>query len=412
VAASSGRDEALFALLLEYGADATASRNDGWNSLMIAASKNRVEIMRLLLSALDVAAWVDARGHNGVTALIVASANGATAAVETLISAGADVHLASDIGITALHKAGNVGIARLLWNAGARDSFANDGTSTLMKACSDNRPYVVQFLLQCGLDVNEMHGGWTPLMLAASEGHRDILCVLLDADPLVDQQDDEGQTAMVFAAAGGEPYAVKILLAVKANPRIPDNRGLIPLMSCTSPESVEILVNAAPYILDHTCNKGRKSLAYLTPFDLLEELFASCARHNIKIDVNHADVNGDTALHMAMLMWLVDDEVELLLQKGADVFGVGYGGTTVLMKPFLHVDEDVIDDEYVDFQPSDDLIQDDELADSAISGCLRTILDFVRLLDIAAQSLHVLEKENGRSHMEREDHPSIKRQKL
>jgi hypothetical protein len=94
------------------------------------------------------------------------------------------------------------------------------------------------------------------------------------------------------------------------------------------------------------------------------------------------------------------------------VFGVGYGGTTVLMKPFLHVDEDVIDDEYVDFQPSDDLIQDDELADSAISGCLRTILDFVRLLDIAAQSLHVLEKENGRSHMEREDHPSIKRQKL
>jgi hypothetical protein len=49
---------------------------------------------------------------------------------------------------------------------------------------------------------------------------------------------------------------------------------------------------------------------------------------------------------MAMLVPSEPEVVELLLEMGAEVFGTGYGGTTVLMKPFLSVDEGVLDREY------------------------------------------------------------------
>jgi hypothetical protein len=165
--------------------------------------------------------------------------------------------------------------------------------------------------------------------------------------------------------------AMAPLLDAGADPRIATNAGIVPLAFSQVPEAVKMLVDAASDTVNHTCNKGRRALAYLTRLDLLEELFASSTRHNIQIDVNHADINGDTALHMAMLSWSGPEAVKLLLEKGADVFGVGYGGTTVLMKPFLHVDEAVIGDEYLSFQLSGEL----EDADANISASFKTILD-------------------------------------
>jgi ankyrin repeat protein len=155
LAVSAAEGAALVALLLEHGADVAASRNDGWNALMVAASKNHVQIMQLVLQApATPASLVDAQAANGTTALIAASSRGATAAVEALIAAGADVHLSTITGHRALHVVQNVDTARLLWNAGARDGLTNIGVSTLIYACATNKPDVVEFLLQCGLDPN------------------------------------------------------------------------------------------------------------------------------------------------------------------------------------------------------------------------------------------------------------------
>jgi ankyrin repeat protein len=87
--------------------------------------------------------------------------------------------------------------------------------------------------------------------------------------------------------------------------------------------------------------------------------------------VNHRDFNGDTDLHMAVLTrepWVM----QLLLEKGADVFSVGYGDTTVLMKPFLTVDREVIEAEYLCLN-----FRDLKLADATISDYLRTLLDHI-----------------------------------
>jgi ankyrin repeat protein len=584
------KDTALVTLLLERGADVAASRINGWNSLLLAAKHNRTDALRLFLSAQNESVqWVNTI-FQGYWALRVASEHGATAIVEALIAAGADVHLADNAGCTALHMASNPDIARLLWNAGANDNTAD----ILRSACINNKPDVVEFLLQRGVDVNALHGGLTPLMRVAREGRVDILRVLLAADPPVEvdqqtnigcsalyfavknnhpmavklllahgansdftmlsqtplmyainngyfevveefvlagypklinardldgetlllmvasychtrladallaagadpniadnsgctplmvacgafmngdrmyqdadvnarlpggdlarrsqtsddhglamvmlllergadmtavsndgsnllmvatsngevdvlqyllasdtpldvnKQNDEGHTALFMAVAKNNLTAVKLLLAAGADPRTANGNGIIPLMRCTSQESVKMLVDAAPDLVNHTCNKGRRALAYLASRATLEELFASSARHNIHIDVNHADVNGDTALHMAMLRRTGCSVVQLLLEKGADTLGVGYGGTTVLTKQFAAVDRDIILREYGIRVPAE------ELADSTITENLKVILDHVLSRDVAdavkATSDCVVDKEDG-----------------
>jgi ankyrin repeat protein len=119
-ASDENKDAALVELLLAQGADVTASDHDGWSALMWAASQDRVDKMQPLLQAPGAPAGsVNARSQDGATALILASRTGATAAVEALIAAGADVNLADDAGNTAIHVADNTDIARLLRNAGA-----------------------------------------------------------------------------------------------------------------------------------------------------------------------------------------------------------------------------------------------------------------------------------------------------
>jgi hypothetical protein len=283
-------------------------------------------------------------------------------------------------------------------------------------------------------------------MIAASKGRVDVMKLLLAADPPVklnQQQTDEGHTALFIAVMHNHVTTMQLLLEAGASPRIADTNGVLPLNVCKSPEAVKMLVDAAPELVNHTCSKGGRALAYLTNRDLLEELFASCARHNIQIDVNHADVDGDTALHMAMMERTGSSGVQLLLEKGAGVFGVGYRGTTVLMKPFLSVDQDVVAGEdgraaeaeeerggeadRPAFEAGDeDLAFDDDIAigadedditfeaeeknraDSEISESMKSIMDHVLALNVA----ETVEKKGGVDDTEDVgEEPAAKRQR-
>jgi hypothetical protein len=76
---------------------------------------------------------------------------------------------------------------------------------------------------------------------------------------------------------------------------------------------------------------------------------------------------------MAML-WGINMAVELLLEKGVEVMGCGFEGTTVLMKPFL-AEEVVISDygEIFRYPRS----QTKAVADAYASDCLRLVLNAV-----------------------------------
>jgi ankyrin repeat protein len=276
-----------------------------------------------------------------------------------------------------------VEMARRLLDAGASvNASRTKGKSALRSAVSSNEDAaaLVSLLLERGADVNTScpTTGMNALQLAISNDRADIVSILLAADPPVelDHMNQYNKTALMMAVKKNNNLPmVKLLLDAGASPRAVDGNGSIPLMLCKSPDAVKMLVDAAPDVVCHTDNKRRSVLSYMKSVPMAKQLFSSCVQHNIRVDVNHTDRNQDTALHIAMLKRRGPLVVKLLLKKGSDVFGVGYGGTTVLMKPFLTVDEDVIAREYDGFRFRVGA-RSREAPDEVINDCLKTVLSF------------------------------------
>jgi len=82
-------------------------------------------------------------------------------------------------------------------------------------------------------DINEKDFlGCTPLAWAASNGHDEVVKMLLESkDVNPDQPDGGGQTPLMYAAENGHEGVVKVLLThEEVNPDKPDNRGNTPLL--------------------------------------------------------------------------------------------------------------------------------------------------------------------------------------
>ena len=106
--------------------------------------------------------------------LILASFENRTSVLELLVSAGANVQLQQQHGLTALHAAaqhGNAPVVRMMLAADAQ------------------------------VDARHQPSGLTALMLAAQHGHAAVVKLLLEAGADRRLQDKAGDTAMVMAAA-------------------------------------------------------------------------------------------------------------------------------------------------------------------------------------------------------------------
>lgn len=71
--------------------------------------------------------------------------------------------------------------------------------------------------------------GRTALMLAASEGHINLLELFLDKGPILETKDKEGLTALSWACVRGRVNAVQMLLDRGSDVNTNDNAGRIPL---------------------------------------------------------------------------------------------------------------------------------------------------------------------------------------
>lgn len=138
--------------------------------------------------------------------------------------------------------------------------------------------------------------------------------------------DDEGHTALHWAASIGNASLVHLLLSKGANALVVNNHGLNPLSKCISFNNCHELRNF-PQILDalevcliHTDINGRTPLHYLCQFSkmtskltslthYLEHIYSklsimttkngSTGVNLLKNVLDHQDVNGDTCLHLA-----------------------------------------------------------------------------------------------------------------
>lgn len=228
---------------LKPGIDVNVPQGDGATALHWAAHRGDVAAVDLLIRA---GANVNAVNDLGATPLWLACINGDETLVGRLLDAGATPNAAIESGETPLMAAARSGDARavgLLVRRGAdvnaRESVR--GQTALMWAADQRHADVVRALVEAGADVHarsatwrqlentagntnptgdfEMeHGGSTPLLFAARQGHVDSARALLDAGANVNDTAAAGTSALVIAAHSDHGAMATLLLSRGADP--------------------------------------------------------------------------------------------------------------------------------------------------------------------------------------------------
>lgn len=192
---------------LKEGADPNCADKAGVPALIIAVSRQKKDVVKVLLSNganPNTTYHNPGQGVNRAPAISFPAANGDVDTLNSLLSAGANIE--------------------------GRDG---DGTTALMSAAFMGHDKVVEVLLERGAKVEAKDGGgYTALMFAANgkfaleAGRLKAVEALLAKGAEVNAKDNDGSTPLMFAAQHGFNDVVKVLLAHGADPEVKGKHGL------------------------------------------------------------------------------------------------------------------------------------------------------------------------------------------
>jgi ankyrin repeat protein len=334
-------DTEVVAQLLQRGADATIPSAGGYTVLHTACEFNHGAIFELLLRHPPLRAlprWIDTCNDHGLTALSLAVQRDFPDIVKRLLEAKASVHRADARTRGPLVDARSAAVTRMLLDAGAVDVCGAAEPPLLMHACRHSPLEVVHALAERGVAVHDVTEDETPLSIVVKERSLEFLPALLVRDRgYINVRSGNGRTVLFDVARAGRTDMARIVLDLGCDPRVADADGLIALMSPLRVEMMRVLVDAAPDTVHHRDQQGRTVLmCYCGAAALLPCVAALLAGGEGRdpVDADVKSLSGDSAVQAAMA-GANAGAVELLLERGVDVMGCGYGGTTALMKPFM-----------------------------------------------------------------------------
>ncbi|KAK2756672.1 hypothetical protein FQN54_005117 [Arachnomyces sp. PD_36] len=200
-------------IFLEQGTDVNIRHLDDTVLYMLASGEN-VELVRYLV---DHGAAVNAVCKDNNTPLHEAVAEGTVEMVKYLLSAGANFAAENGQGHTPLHHL----VAKRTDVALVEDR--------------------ITALVEAGADINQ--GPRTPLHLAAKQGRRGMVDILLKLGADVNRMDDEGSTPLldaVYGATSCTAAVVELLLDAGADAWCEDNTKHTPLIRAASLGLVDV----------------------------------------------------------------------------------------------------------------------------------------------------------------------------
>jgi ankyrin repeat protein len=318
----------------------------------------------------------------GQTVLHLLAARGEAKAVDRLIGAGAEVEALDQRGRSPLMFCNSAAVARRLISAGAltarRDSF---GYTALDLALLRGSEEVCELL---GGKGREPHAG-ARLLRAVNNRDEAEVKALISSGSSAHSIAADGQTALHVAAARQSPGIISLLLDCGEDINCRDLHRRTPLYACLTPslpitgfdwddheKSIALLLdrganpnsldehdNAAifcgdfwwgfPAILSRLlslCSAARSHLGETTLMVAIRKGKLDHVRTVLRgsADVNATDVNGRTALHLAVGGYHRDsDLVRLLLSFGADVEIQDSNGGTPLFTAVSARNDSIVD---------------------------------------------------------------------
>ena len=284
IASQNGHTQ-IVEVLLKENADVNIQKKNGWTALMMASQNGHTQVVELLLKG---NANVNDQNEEGLTALMKAIGNEHLEVVECLLQSKADPHIVmcfEGIEMTAFVTAaliGNRDIVEVLIDKSELAPFEIEKTVVLL--CYGGRPTLITFLsnklphltndqrelldscVKGDLDTIIMKTlnnpdtplvlGLTPLMIASSCGHVDIVDALIQAGADVNKQENYyGLTPLFFAVQGGKSTSiVEILLENGANPNVITAMNRTPLDEANDNKDeaiIELLIKYGGQIASH-----------------------------------------------------------------------------------------------------------------------------------------------------------------
>ena len=204
------------------------------------------------------------------------------------------------------------------------------------KLCEKGTAKEIRAALKKGANPNAMAEGTesaavgTALMWAAAANENpEVISILLEAGADLNAKDEDGRTALMWAAEN-TPEVVSVLLRAGADINVRDNYGSTVLIraaqNCENPDVITVLVEAGADV-NAKNNDGDTALiraAQLGTPDGISALLGAGA------DVNVKGYEGGTALMSAACDIEETDSLKLLLKAGADVNAKSDEGKTAL----------------------------------------------------------------------------------
>ena len=352
--ACANRHAAIVQKLLAAGADPNKGLLTGETVLMRCAwTGDPAAVEALLARGADVHAkepstgqtalmWAVANRHADVTRVLLAhgAAVGArTATTHEFRGIGFGIANATEFytgGFTPLLFAArhnDIDSARLLLDAGAKvNETGADGNTALVLAAMSGHGQFASFLLDSGADPNAAGAGYTALHAAVLRGDPALVKALVakGANPnvrmaagspvprqtydFVLSARDLGATPYALAAKYVEPEILRMLAAAGADPLVPMNNGMTPLMAAVGLGMNHLTLDrrsrliAPELIAAEWENEAR----------VLDAVKVAIEAGGATVSVNQANSAGDTALHGAASHGY-KTVVEFLVAQGGDV---------------------------------------------------------------------------------------------
>ena len=214
------------------------------------------------------ASTINTKGNNGQTALMHSCISNSGDIFVFLMENNADFKIKDNFGKTALDYAiehNRVEMIEFLALSGA-DTNSLD-VDQLLKAAQDTQEIInkkiktqefiteisksypnldkIRSCISAGVDVNAKdNDGWTALIYAACYGHTEIAKLLIADGADINARDNYGCTALIYAAINGYTEIARLLLSAGADVNIKDNDGNTALMKAkynNHPEIVKLL---------------------------------------------------------------------------------------------------------------------------------------------------------------------------